>query len=170
MKKIVTLVCGVLLILVSTVSLMGCVVDNDEDIFKKDREKVISAIQNKDHEGLKRLFAPNKIAEIENFDSKIDKLFLCYEGEYVSVKGGGPATDTDSHDGRLQKAFRVICDITTTVDVYRLAYVWYVKDTADTGNIGIWKIIFCKKSDDSDLPYWGGGAIIPEITIGKPTE
>lgn len=155
--------------LVITTTLAGCFVDSDEQIAKKNREQLITAIQNKDSESIKKMFAKNKIVEIKNFEAKIDELIAYYEGDYVSYKGGGPQVNRDKHDGRSTKEFRTVHDIITTVDTYCLGVVWYIEDTADAGNIGIWKIIFFKTSEDTGAPFWGGEAIIPEIMIGGIT-
>jgi hypothetical protein len=139
--------------------LNSCFIDTDTSIAKGKRDQLISALQNKDHAAIKALFASNKIADIENFDESIDALLAYYEGDYVSQTGGGPAT-LSGKDGRLvYKYYLMSNDITTTVSVYRIAIKWYVTDTANAGNVGIWSLYILNMEDktEQDPSYWGDG-------------
>ncbi|MDR3293763.1 MAG: DUF5104 domain-containing protein [Clostridiales bacterium] len=169
MRKIVLSLALIVSFITSMFLLNSCFIDTDTSIAKGKRDQLISALQNKDHAAIKALFASNKIADIENFDESIDELLAYYEGDYVSQTGGGPAT-LSGKDGRLvYKYYLMSNDITTTVRVYRIALKWYITDTANAGNVGIWQLFILKKEDDpnQEYSYGGDGTISPGIYIGR---
>lgn len=139
-------------------SLSACLKDSDEEIAKTNITKLIDVIQKKDVEGIKLLFASNKISKLENFDKSIDDLIFYFQGENNSIQGDvGPITDNDKHNGITTKLHTIVIDITTTVKEYRFAIKWRVKDSSDVGNVGIWKLFVSEKTDDinQEFAYWG---------------
>jgi hypothetical protein len=151
--------------------LNSCIIkDTDESIAKGKRDQLISAIQNEDRAAIKALFASNKIADIENFDESIDELLAYYEGDYVSSYSGGLETRDSKNNGHVFKYYSMSYDVTTTVSVYRIALLWYVTDTANVGNVGIWSLYILNKEDDTnqEYSYWGDGTRSPGIHIATP--
>lgn len=156
----------------STFSLSGCVfgfVNSDEDIAKKNTEKLVNVIQKKDREGIKALFAPNKISEVENFDKSIDELITYVDGEVVSFFNRGTGTFGDIDYGRVIKYHDMSNDVTTTAGVVRFYIKWYIEDNKDVGNVGIWSLYVIKFEDDPDnqYAYTGDGLGTIGINIGK---
>jgi hypothetical protein len=150
--------------------LTSCVLDNDASIAKRNLEQLISDIQNEDRDAIKAMFASNKLAEIDNFDESIDELLAYYEGDYVSCKVGGLGTFGGRVHGIVQKYYDMSYDITTTERVYRIALIWYVTDTADVGNVGIWQLFILKMEDDPnpEYSYRGDGiSTSPGIYVGR---
>jgi hypothetical protein len=137
----------------------ACGVKEDAAIAKENVELLIGKIIGKDNEAVKTLFANNKVKNIEGFDESIDSLMAYYEGDYVSYINQGLMTGADKDNGVSHKYYQMSCDITTTIRVYRMALKWYVKDTADAGNAGIWSLYIIKMEDDTEpeFAYVGDG-------------
>jgi hypothetical protein len=153
----------------SVFSLIGCILDNDASIAKRNLEQLVSDIQNEDRAAIKALFASNKLAEIDNFDESIDELLAYFEGDYVSCKGGIGTFGGRIH-GIVQKYYKMTYDITTTESVYGIALLWYMTDTADVGNVGIWSLYILNKEDDLEQQssYVGDGNWSPGIHVATP--
>ncbi|MEG1706244.1 MAG: DUF5104 domain-containing protein [Clostridia bacterium] len=168
--KKISLCCLIALMLFSMFLFFGCENYSDEDIAKKNIEKLINVIQEKDREGIKALFAPNKIDDIENFDKRIDDLFNYCQGKYIpSEDEVGAMTEMDKNDGITIKHQIISYDFTTTVEKYRLAVKWYLQDASVAENVGIWSFYIIKFDDDFNkaFRYGGDGLWTSGINIGK---
>ena len=133
----------------------------------------VQCLDNEDREGIKALFAQNKIAEISNFDESIEELLLYYEGEYMSVERHSTGVEEDKDSGIVRKWYNMSYDVTTDTTIYRMAFYWCVKDTGDDGNEGIESFYIIKATDDPNYPqyaYGGDGLWTPGINIGKVYE
>lgn len=93
--KMVTLV----LVFISMFMLSSCGYETDNDIANKNFNKLITAIQNEDQDGIKSLFAPNINAEIDDFNHDIDDLIAYYIGKYESYGTHGLGTEYDRDSG-----------------------------------------------------------------------
>jgi hypothetical protein len=166
-KRIISLFTMAALLAFSVFSLIGCILDNDASIAKRNLEQLISDIQNEDRDAIKALFSSNKLAEIDNFYESIDELLAYFEGDYVSHVGGGPATLGGKDGSFVYKYHLMSNDITTTVRVYHIALIWCVTDTADAGNVGIWSLYILDNEDApidaSTISYWGDEDYVPGI-------
>jgi hypothetical protein len=171
MKKFFSII---LIIVISLTAMLlpacsGFFIDSDNDIATVNMKKLILQMQNQNREGIKALFAPNAIADIDDFDKSIDELLSYYNGDYVSGVGGYPDV-YDSKDGnKIIKRLNISEDVTTTECTYRFAVEWYVKYTTDKNNVGIWNFYIIKYEDDpyQDYYYWGDGYNTAGINIGK---
>ena len=83
MKKVFVLVIAII-IATMTMFMGGCTIFDDlfapsdnEDADNK-LQAFVDCLNNEDREGIKALFAQNKIAEISNFDESIEELLLYY--------------------------------------------------------------------------------------------
>ena len=164
----ITLILSVVCMVFAT-SCFGFILDTDESIANANKVKLLDCLQEGNHDKIKALFAPKKIADIDDFDKDIDKLLNYYRGEYLSYGKGGPITTTDKHNGNIEKEFNMSFDVTTTEDAYRFHLIWYVEFTADRGNVGIWSLSIIKFDDDvsPETSYGGDGTHRAGINIGK---
>ena len=99
MKKSISAILCLLLILSTAFCLAGCKSRTDEmadqEIYaekqmNKMKNKVIKCINEQDKEGLKELFSKDAQWQIEDFDSKLDKFLSVFNGNKIeSAKGEG---------------------------------------------------------------------------------
>ncbi|HMM00788.1 MAG TPA: DUF5104 domain-containing protein [Bacilli bacterium] len=156
--------------LVSSISLVGCFsVDNDEEIAQVNLERLITALDSENALNIRELFAPNVLENIEDFDTQIQNLIDYYVGSYESYEDSGPVTNIDKNGDRVIKWQDMSNDIITIDNIYRISIRWYVKDSNDIDNVGIWSLYIIKFSDDRNpnYSYWGDGMWTNGINIAK---
>ena len=100
MKKTISVILCLLMILTTAFCLTGCKTRTDEmadqEIYtekqmNKMKNKVIKCINEKDKEGLKKLFSKDAQKHIEDLDGKLDQLIGAFNGNKIeSAKGLGP--------------------------------------------------------------------------------
>ncbi len=174
MKKCFLAILIALVLLFSSVGMAACIpmgffIDSDEDDALHKLETFLNRLQDGDKEGIKELFAPNAIAGLLGFDESLDALFEYYDGEILSYTKNGLITDRDKDSGIERKWYVKSSDVTTTTDVFRMAFYWCAKDTGDKGNVGITSFYILKFDDDPHptYSYGGDGLRTPGINIGK---
>ena len=125
MKKVFVLVIAII-IATMTMFMGGCTIFDDlfapsdnEDADNK-LQAFVQCLDNEDREGIKALFAQNKIAEISNFDESIEELLLYYEGEYMSVERHSTGVEEDKDGGIERKWYNMSYDVTTDAAIYRI--------------------------------------------------
>ena len=150
-------------------SCFGLFLDTDGSDAESNMVKLLKCLEKEDRFAIKALFAPNKIADIEDFDEDIDELLGYYNGKYLSYGSGGTGTTTDRDYGNVVKFYDMSYDVTTTEDIYRFHLIWYVQDTTNAGNVGIWSLSIIRFDDDpdSESSYRGDGSWTNGINIGK---
>ena len=99
MKKLISVVMCLLIILSTTLCLTGCKSRTDEMAgleahtdkqINKMKNKVIKCINEQDKEGLKNLFSKDAQKHIEDLDGKLDQLIGAFNGNKIkSAKGSG---------------------------------------------------------------------------------
>lgn len=135
---------------------------------------ILDAMESKDKEKLKSVFAPAIIQAHPDLDERIDELFLFYDPPQYArpVEWGGC-----SEEGKYESESRFVhyeasatYDLITTKEAYRLALTMCTEDTATPDNIGITSIYITKTERIGDLycAYWGGGNDAPGIHIKYP--
>lgn len=157
MKKILVVLSSFILLISSMFVFTGCLpwlfVDTDEDAAREDLESLIKCMENDDHDGVKNLFASNRISDMEGFDEDIDELLLYFDGEVTSIKSGGLLTDNDV-DGKIKKTWYVIGgDIVTSTGSYFINTYICEQDTSDKNNVGVWSIFIFNHNDNPDKDY-----------------
>ena len=166
MKKSAIFCLTAILLLASAFSMAGCAFFDDLFAPSDDEDA-------EDGDGIKALFAPNKIAGLSDFDKSLEELFLYYDGEFVSVTRHSTGVEDDKDSGIERKWYNMSYDVTTSAAIYRMAFFWCAKDTGDSGNVGIESFYILKADDDPNFPqytYRGDGAWTPGINIGKTHE
>jgi hypothetical protein len=162
-----------LLFIVLGVTLVGCdfaFFNNDNKISEDKFKSFLFAIETGNKDTIRALFSYNKINNISDFDDDIDGLLTYYQGNHSSYDYWGLGTDIDVDSGITKKWFNISYDVTTPIDVYRIAIYWCVQDTGDDANVGIWSLYILKLSADSnpDYAYRGDGQWTPGIHIAIP--
>ena len=129
MKKSAIFCLTVLLLLASALSLAGCALfgdmfapSDDEDADNK-LDSFVECLQNEDGDGIKALFAQNKIANLSDFDESMEELFLYYDGEFVSVSRHATGVENDKDSGIERKWYNMSYDVTTSAAIYRMAFI-----------------------------------------------
>lgn len=178
MKKVAACFFGILI--VSITMLMGGCTFFDELFAPSDNEDADNKLQafveflnNEDRDGIKALFARNKISEISNFDESVEELFAYYDGEYISVERHSTGVEEDKDGGAERKWYNMSYEVTTDAAIYRMAFYWCAKDTGDKGNVGIESFYIIKATDDPNYPqysYGGDGLWTNGINVGKAHE
>ncbi len=173
MKKIQMVWLTIILLLISVFSLASCNImfplSDDKEADNK-LESFVECLKTKNKECIKSLFAQNKIKDLTNFEESIDELFQYYDGDFVSITRYSTGVERDKDSGIERKWYNMSYDVTTSVEIYRMAFIWCVKDTSDDNNEGIESYYILKASDDPNYPqysYGGDGAWTPGINIGK---
>ena len=178
MKKVFALVVAIF-VAAMTMFMGGCAIfdglfepSDNEDADNK-LQSFVDCLRNEDSEGIKSLFAQNKIAEISNFDESIEELLLYYDGAYISVERHSTGVEEDKDSGIERKWYNMSYDVKTDEAIYRMAFYWCAKDTGDSSNVGIESFYIIKATDDPNYPqysYGGDGLWTPGINIGKTHE
>lgn len=171
MKRKITFIALLIMAIIITFSLAGCFIDSDEDIAKKNIEMLLNALDNDDKEGVKKMFSPNIIAGINNFEECIDELLSYYEGDYLEYKNGGLGTTNDNDYGKTTKYHDMSYDVTTAKGIYRLGIIWYISDSNVCDNVGIWSLYILKFEDDSspDYSYRSEGVAGIHVAVPRPS-
>lgn len=168
MKKIILIIT----MFIIGFTLSGCIRDSDEEISNKNITELISFIENNDSAGVKSLFAKNVVEKDNDLDIMIEELLRYYEGDFQSMDNSGLGTESDKGDGVKTVMLNSSTDVTTSKGIYRLAIHWYIEDSGDVNNIGIWSLYIIKLDDDidKDAKYRGDGLWTIGINIGKVYE
>ncbi len=153
MKRIAMVGLAVFIVLICAFPLAGCdscdglfaVSDNENADIKL--ESFVECLENEDRAGIKSLFAQNKIADLADFDKSIEELFRYYDGDFVSFTRYSTGVEKDKDSGIERKWYNMSYDVTTIVGIYRMAFIWCVKDTGDDNNVGIESCYILKSAD-----------------------
>ena len=173
MKKTISVILCLLLILSTAFCLAGCKSRTDEmadqEIYtekqmNKMKNKVFKCINEQDKEGLKKLFSKSAQKDIEDLDGKIDELFNVFDGKVIkSVRVSSKVTDGSVN----VQPFSIIGKCTFSLNSKR-QYIGYIdfcdKDDNNKDNVGLYMIEVCTCSRE-ELPEeftWEG------VNSGKP--
>ena len=178
MKKVYIFITSIIMA-VMTMFLGGCTffddlfVPSDNEDADNKLQAFVHCLDNKDREGIKALFAQNKIAALTDFDESVEELLLYYDGGHISVDRYSTGVEEDKDGGIERKWYSMSYDVTTDAAIYRMAFYWCAKDTGDNGNVGIESFYVIKATDDPNYPqyaYGGDGFWTPGMNIGKTQE
>lgn len=148
----------------------GSIFDDDKTAANTRIEKLLEAIKSKNGDIVKSMFSKNAIADANNIDENIFKLFNCFKGEILSYEDwGGPGVSQGNNDdgsGCIWKILRSTYDVKTSENTYRFAIKEFTTDTADPNNVGVYSIyVINAKDTDMDVAYWGDGNWTPGLTV-----
>ena len=104
---------------------------SNEKGYEETRNKVFEALDGKDKEGLKQLFAISVIKENPDLDKQIDDLFLFYKGPKISENRSGGSSSEKNHYGVKVIEFMEESIVTTPEAKY---YVWIIMQSRNDQN------------------------------------
>lgn len=129
-------------------------------------EEFLAAVESGQAQAVEKLFAKNVQENAPNLEDKIAALLRFYEGKMISYERYGPGSSA-SKDGRTYHK-EIFCsfDVTTTVDTYRIAFLFCTIDNEYPDNGGLTSVYIIRAEDSNmDMAYWG---IDNENDIWKP--
>jgi len=116
-------------------------------------EKVILAIEEKDKEGLKNLFSKQAIADSDNLDEEINSLFEFYKGKMNSNYAWGEVGTGEKDENGRWKWIQPSYDIETTEEEYKILFKYYLFDTSNEDNVGIYSLYIIKAEDFFNVEF-----------------
>ena len=129
---------------------------NDNKIADIRFQNIIEALENKDKEALKKMFAPNALKEAKDIDGGIDYIMEFYKGKMKSRDNGTIPSKGLVEDG--QKKSELDCEyiVTTDKDTYIVFFIDQIVDTKNPDNVGLYMLQIIKESDEDKEFDWGG--------------
>lgn len=169
----------ILFLLLFSLSLSGCAAlrtidayaQPDEEIANARMEAFLSAVADRDSQALRELFAPNALAEMEDFDAMAAALFDYCSGKFTAYDDwAGPDSSKTMHYGDVVKTLHATYDIQMEEGNFRIALSLVRTDNTNPDNVGLWSVYIIRAEDDTDLQYAyrGDGEYTPGIHIGIP--
>ena len=129
-------------------------------------EQILTALEDKDTDSLKSLFALTVTTSVLRFDGDMEELMDFYRGELVEYKRYGPGSHAVKESGIHTKEIYVSYDIVTTQGEYRLAFLFCVANSEDATCLGLHSLYIVEaKCSDMKYAYWGGEDWLPGINI-----
>ncbi|NFG22856.1 DUF5104 domain-containing protein [Clostridium botulinum] len=120
---------------------------NDNEVADKCVEKIINFIENKDKEGLKEIFAPSVLQEVNDIDGGIDYVIDFYKGKMESRSEATTSRLDSSADGKRITELRCMYTVTTNEDNYIVFFINRTADSKESNNIGVSMLQIIKESD-----------------------
>ena len=118
-------------------------------------EQILICILNKDAGELKQMFSRQALAESEDFDDNLERLFVLLLGNIENWERSGFISNTFREDGRVSIMSISFYTVTTDVDKYRVFTLEYTKDTFNPDNVGMYSLRIIKAIDeDTQFTYW----------------
>ena len=116
--------------------------------------------QKRDTTAMKKLFAPNAIAEIG--EQELDGMLAVFV-DYFQVdsftleRDIGPSTAESRDHGKRSKELKGPLEISTDKGAFRMAIKCVSRDDWDENNVGVWSVYLIAREKDTDLthPYIG---------------
>lgn len=142
---------------------------NDEEIAKQTIEQLISSIESHDANSIKDMFAETAIADTDNFDASVEKLFDYYNGTMSSYKiNTAPYSSGIFSKERICEYVCCSFAIVTDKADYYFYFQTVARDTVNLDNVGIFSLYVIEQSkQDNSEPYTGDGMNTPGINFDK---
>lgn len=169
MKKLLSLI----LVLFIMISASACSfkkhklkVSNEEEF-----NKIITAIENKDREGLKSLFSKYALNKIDNIDRKLDELIYTFPGkiEKYEIKD---LFDRHSKYSDITHINTPYVNFTSNGKEYRMRYIFYTECDSDADKLGLYLVQLYERNNSSYSPnmYMHGVNDDPDILLWDYTK
>lgn len=107
-------------------------------------EDMIQIIETQDYVAMMNIFAKNTVATLGDLENDIAALFNAYRGKLVSFQLLGPVTGGSKDGDKYTKNIDAVFDITTTDDIFRIAFRVYTIDSHTPDNLGIHSVYLVK--------------------------
>lgn len=123
---------------------------------RKMLERIMESLERED-ESMENLFSANTINSCKSLGEQITLLNQFFCGEIDSVTNKGVISHESTDHGTVTEIIQASYDISTTSDVYRIAFQFCLADTINPDNVGLQSLYIIKAEDsDKDFSYWGG--------------
>lgn len=153
---------------------------SQKEIINEAMDRLCAAIESGDSAAVKKEFAFDDIAQVDNFDESVQKLAAYITGgniKYKFISNGSDEAAMGSYP-RIRKFGSANYELTTDTDRYKvtLSYCSYYEygDRTDYGKIGFTNFDIIKAADDrqgaDDRPYSGCPFWYKGINIGYKTD
>ncbi len=174
MKRAIAMVLAAFMLTFGVIGMSGCkffgilLTGTDKEEITRRLETFLSYLDKGDAEGIRSLFAATSIAAQPSFDQNLAGLLEYYSGESVSYRSWGLCIDEEKDYEIRRKWYDMSYYVTTTVEVYRMAFIWCAKDTGNSANQGIVSYDILRYADDPEPnhAFRGDGYSAPGINIG----
>lgn len=127
---------------------------DDKEIAEIRFQRIAEALENKDKEGLKKMFSPNALEKAKDIDSGFDYLMEFYKGKIKSKKIALEVTDYKNYGERTSE-LKVSCTVTTDEDTYIVFFIDQLVDKKNPDNVGLYMLQIIKKSNEEKEFDWG---------------
>lgn len=127
---------------------------DDEKIADTRFQKIIEALDNKDKEGLKKMFSPSALKEAKDIDGGIDYIIEFYKGKIESKEGSREGSGSNNH-GEKTGGLKCFYRVTTDKDKYIIFFIDQLVDTKNPDNVGLYMLQIIKLSDREKEFDWG---------------
>lgn len=127
---------------------------NDDETADKCFQKIIEALDNKDKEGLKKIFSPNALKEAKDIDTGIDYIMDFYKGKMKSNRRTVVTSESKNY-GEKKKELECSYKVATDVGNYSIHFVEKVIDTKNTDNVGVYTLDIMKEEEGDEFFHWG---------------
>ncbi|WP_024831823.1 DUF5104 domain-containing protein [Ruminiclostridium josui] len=157
-KKIIllfTTIMGLCLGLSSCSSYRAVLARDDEKYGEARFQNIIDALENKDKEGIKKMFSSNALKEAKDIDGGIEYLMKFYKGKLVSKEGAYNASHSKG-DGEKTITMKYFYMVTTDEDKFIVFFIDKVYDKKNPDNVGLYMLQIIKLSDREKEFDWGG--------------
>lgn len=150
-----------IIIITISVSLLSCGtlksaihVRSDDTIADTRFQNIVDSLENKDKEGLKKMFSPKALKEAKDIDEGIDYIMEFYKGNVKSKERALSRSDSNS-DGERTSELKVFYTVTTDKDTYIVFFIEEKVDTKNPDNVGLYMLQIIKESDQNKEFDWG---------------
>ena len=142
---------------------------NDDEIADAQFQNLIKVLENKDKDGLKKMFSPNALKEAQDIDGSINEMMNFYKGKMKSNKRT-VATSESKDYGEKKKELNCSYKVTTDNGNYSIHFVEKLIDTKNPNNVGIYTLDIMKEQDGDKFFHWGNknqGVGVYVLDIGQ---
>ena len=117
-------------------------------------EQIIAALQNEDAAALKALFSEKALAEAEDFDEDVERLFEFIEKEIETGERYGYASSATTNYGEKSLMLRFPIRINSENDGYGFFVIDYCTDTIDPENEGLYMLEVFQLEERTTIGPW----------------
>jgi hypothetical protein len=141
--------------------------DNSSTKAKERVEQLLELIKAGDGATIKSLFSKQALAEAEDFDNNMDRLFAFFQGEIVSCTREAFSGPTTIDHGKKSVKYESWYTVLTDEDEYIFFIVGYTRNDFDPDTEGMYTLRILKAiNKDTQFIYWGSmeipGIWVPE--------
>lgn len=131
-------------------------------------EALIAAMEAKDGDKLKQLFAPKVVGP--DLPEQVDMLLDYFDGTKVSSENPASNSSMEIEDGQTVQYIMSTYELSTTTADYRIAIKLCTDDTENPGNVGLHSLYITKAvNGNKGMAYWGNHEWLPGIVIQDST-